>query len=136
MVSVRNPNSNLNSNPNPSPNNIQVNNKASLRCGHERVPFHHRLGFRVRVTVDVRFRVSLSCLSFKTLSPILTLTLTLTRILTPNLTDFFKSNTRESFNKIFGRTLSLILEFLENYLLNCYDAIGLLLIIKVTHMQR
>ena len=50
--------------------------------------------------------------------------------------DFFKSNTRETFNKMFGRTLSLILEFLENYLLNCYDAIGLLLVIKVTHMQR
>ena len=50
--------------------------------------------------------------------------------------DFFQSNTRETFNKMFGRTLSLILEFLENYLLNCYDAIGLLLVIKVTHLQR
>jgi vacuolar protein sorting-associated protein 52 len=50
--------------------------------------------------------------------------------------DFFKSNTRETFNKMFGRTLSSILEFLENYLLNCYDAIGLLLVIKVTHLQR
>ena len=50
--------------------------------------------------------------------------------------DFFQSNTRETFNKMFGRTLSLVLEFLENYLLNCYDAIGLLLVIKVTHMQR
>ena len=50
--------------------------------------------------------------------------------------DFFQSNTRETFNKMFGRTLSLVLEFLENYLLNCYDAIGLLLVIKVTHLQR
>ena len=51
--------------------------------------------------------------------------------------DFFtKTNLRETFNRIFGRTLSLILEFLENYLLNCYDAIGLLLVIRVTHMQR
>jgi hypothetical protein len=51
--------------------------------------------------------------------------------------DFFgKSNLRETFNRIFGRTLSLVLEFLENYLLGCYDAIGLLLVIRVTHMQR
>lgn len=50
--------------------------------------------------------------------------------------DFFKTNTRDSFNRIFGRTLSLILENLENYLLNCYDAVGLLLMIKVTHSQR
>ena len=51
--------------------------------------------------------------------------------------DFFgKTNLRETFNRIFGRTLSLVLEFLENYLLGCYDAIGLLLVIRVTHMQR
>jgi hypothetical protein len=50
--------------------------------------------------------------------------------------DFFKSNTRDTFNKIFGRTLSLILEHLENYLVNCFDAVGLLIMIKVTHLQR
>jgi hypothetical protein len=50
--------------------------------------------------------------------------------------DFFKSSPSDTFNKIFGRTLSLILEFLENYLLNYHDAIGLLLVIKVAHMQR
>jgi hypothetical protein len=51
--------------------------------------------------------------------------------------DFFnQSQMRETFNRIFGRTLSLVLEFLENYLLNCYDSIGLLLVIRVTHMQR
>lgn len=33
---------------------------------------------------------------------------------------------------IFAKTLSLCLENLENYLFNCYDAIGLLLMIKVT----
>lgn len=33
--------------------------------------------------------------------------------------------------RIFGKTLSLILDNLENYLLNSYDAIGLLLMIKV-----
>lgn len=40
------------------------------------------------------------------------------------------------FDSIFKRTLSLILENLENYLLATYDTIGILLIIKVTHSQR
>lgn len=52
------------------------------------------------------------------------------------IVDFFKSGARETFNRIFGRTLSMLLEALENYLLNCYDAIGLLLMIKITHAQR
>ncbi len=38
--------------------------------------------------------------------------------------------------RIFGRTLSQILESLENYLLNCYDSVGLLIMIKVTHLLR
>mmetsp|Transcript_8188 Transcript_8188/g.15453 ORF Transcript_8188/g.15453 Transcript_8188/m.15453 type:complete len:728 (+) Transcript_8188:155-2338(+) len=50
--------------------------------------------------------------------------------------DFFKKNARDTFNRIFGRTLSLILENLENYLLTCHDSIGLLLMIKVAHAQR
>ena len=50
--------------------------------------------------------------------------------------DFFKANPRDTFNKIFGRTLSLTLENLENYLLGCFDAVGLLLMIKVTHQLR
>jgi hypothetical protein len=33
--------------------------------------------------------------------------------------------------RIFGRTLSLILENIENYLLSCYDVVGLLIMIKV-----
>jgi hypothetical protein len=33
--------------------------------------------------------------------------------------------------RIFGSTLSLILNDIENYLLNCYDCIGILLFIKV-----
>jgi hypothetical protein len=45
--------------------------------------------------------------------------------------DFFGTAPRDTFNKIFLRTLSLILENLENYLLTCYDAVGLLLMIKV-----
>jgi hypothetical protein len=50
--------------------------------------------------------------------------------------DFFKTNSRDTFNKIFGRTLSQTLENLENYLLSCYDAVGLLLMIKITHSMR
>lgn len=50
--------------------------------------------------------------------------------------DFFKINTRDTFNRIFGRSLSLVLENLENYLLSCHDIVGLLLMIKVTHNQR
>lgn len=52
------------------------------------------------------------------------------------IADFFRTSPRETFNRIFGKTLSLVLESLENYLLSCYDAIGLLLMIKVTHAQR
>ena len=33
----------------------------------------------------------------------------------------------ETFDKIFARTLSLLLEQLENYLFNCYDCLALLL---------
>ncbi len=50
--------------------------------------------------------------------------------------DFFKTNTRDTFNKIFGKTLSLILENLENYLFQCHDIVGLLLMIRITHSQR
>ena len=52
------------------------------------------------------------------------------------IVDFFKSGARETYNRIFGRTLSMLLEALENTLLNSYDAIGLLLMIKITHAQR
>ena len=47
------------------------------------------------------------------------------------VTDFFRTAPRETFNRIFGRTLSLVLENMENYLLNCFDAVGLLIMIKV-----
>lgn len=50
--------------------------------------------------------------------------------------DFFKTNPRDTFNKIFGRTMSLVLENLENYLLNCWDAVGLLIMIKMSHLLR
>jgi hypothetical protein len=49
--------------------------------------------------------------------------------------DFFKDRSFDTFNQIFGRTISLLLENLENYLFSCYDAIGLLLMIKVCSSQ-
>ena len=33
---------------------------------------------------------------------------------------------------IFGRTISMLLENIENYLLNCFDAVGILLMIRVS----
>jgi hypothetical protein len=49
------------------------------------------------------------------------------------LIDFFKTQPKDTFNRIFGRTLSLILENIENYLLNCSDVVGLLIMIKVCY---
>jgi len=49
---------------------------------------------------------------------------------------FFQENGPDTFQPIFGRTLNLILEQLENYLFNCYDCLGLLLMIKLTHANR
>jgi hypothetical protein len=46
---------------------------------------------------------------------------------------FFK---RDCFNALFSGTLSLLLEQLENYLFGCYDALCLLLMIKVAHFYR
>lgn len=45
--------------------------------------------------------------------------------------EFFRTQPKDTFNRIFGRTLSQILETLENYLLNSHDCIGLLLMIRV-----
>jgi len=49
---------------------------------------------------------------------------------------FLEENGPDAFQGIFGRTLSLILEQLENYLFNCYDCLGLLLMIKLTHANK
>lgn len=46
---------------------------------------------------------------------------------------FFK---RDAFEQIFPPTLQLLLEQLENYLFGCYDALCILLMIKVTHQFR
>jgi len=49
---------------------------------------------------------------------------------------FFKENGAEAFEGIFNRTFNLLLEQLENYLFNCYDCLGLLLMIKLTHTNK
>jgi hypothetical protein len=49
---------------------------------------------------------------------------------------FFQEHGADAFKGIFGGTLSLILEQLENYLFNCYDCLGLLLMIKQTHANK
>ena len=46
---------------------------------------------------------------------------------------FFK---RDAFDQLFPPTLQLLLEQLENYLFGCYDALCILLMIKVTHQFR
>lgn len=50
--------------------------------------------------------------------------------------DFFSKHPRDLFVQIFAKTLSLCLENLENFLFTCHDAIGLLLMIRITHAQR
>ncbi|TDH67602.1 hypothetical protein CCR75_000086 [Bremia lactucae] len=60
------------------------------------------------------------------------------------LINFFKPHnqqetsfrSRDLFMRVFAKTLSLCLENLENYLFTCYDAIGLLLMIRITYAQR
>ncbi|GAB9463606.1 Vacuolar protein sorting-associated protein [Globisporangium polare] len=59
------------------------------------------------------------------------------------LIDFFKPSfgdnpmrSRDLFLRVFAKTLSSCLENLENYLFTCYDAVGLLLMIRITYAQR
>lgn len=52
------------------------------------------------------------------------------------LLDFFRTAPKDTFNRIFGRTLAQVLEALENYLLTCYDAVGLLLMIRLSAKLR
>lgn len=50
---------------------------------------------------------------------------------------FFKEyGQNDCFHAIFGKTLSLVLEQLENYLFNCHDTIAILLMIKLTHSYK
>lgn len=48
--------------------------------------------------------------------------------------EFFQRT--DSFEKLFSPTLQLLLEQVENYLFGCYDALCILLMIKVTHQFR
>ena len=50
--------------------------------------------------------------------------------------EFFDAKTRDLFNQIFAKTLSLCLEHLENELFNCYDVITILLMIKTTQAHQ
>lgn len=43
---------------------------------------------------------------------------------------------RDLFLRVFAKTLSVCLENLENYLFTCYDAVALLLMVRLTHAQR
>mmetsp|Transcript_13896 Transcript_13896/g.28430 ORF Transcript_13896/g.28430 Transcript_13896/m.28430 type:complete len:718 (+) Transcript_13896:209-2362(+) len=49
---------------------------------------------------------------------------------------FFREGSREIFHQIYTKTLSLILENLENFLYNCHDAVCLLLMIRLTEANR
>lgn len=50
---------------------------------------------------------------------------------------FFKEYGQDDcWHSVFGKTLSLVLEQLENYLFNCHDAIAILLMIKLTHYYK
>ena len=48
--------------------------------------------------------------------------------------EFFQRT--DSFDKLFSMTLQVLLEQVENYLFSCYDALCILLMIKVTHQFR
>ena len=49
---------------------------------------------------------------------------------------FFQEHGPNTLPAILHRTLNLLLEQLENYLFNCYDCLGLLLMIKLTHSNK
>jgi vacuolar protein sorting-associated protein 52 len=50
--------------------------------------------------------------------------------------EFFRTATADIIDKIFGKAMSTLLESIENYLLGCYDAVGLLVFVKVQHSLR
>eukprot|EP00611_Tribonema_gayanum_P019451 TRINITY_DN336_c0_g1_i1.p1 TRINITY_DN336_c0_g1~~TRINITY_DN336_c0_g1_i1.p1 ORF type:complete len:749 (+),score=271.71 TRINITY_DN336_c0_g1_i1:64-2247(+) len=50
--------------------------------------------------------------------------------------EFFRGQSRDTFHRIFERTTALCVENLETYLFASHDAIGLLLMIKLTHAYR
>ncbi|CAM9364292.1 unnamed protein product [Chrysoparadoxa australica] len=50
--------------------------------------------------------------------------------------EFFKGTSEAAFQQIFGRTLGLCLENLDNFIPSCHDAIGLVLMIKIAYAHR
>ena len=52
------------------------------------------------------------------------------------LLDFFQTEVHDTYYKIFNRSLSLLLENLENYMIGSYDVVSLLLCIRITHSMR
>jgi len=50
--------------------------------------------------------------------------------------EFFRTGVSDIIDRIFGKALSALLESIENYLLGCYDALGLLVFVKVQHSLR
>ena len=52
------------------------------------------------------------------------------------LLDFFQTEVHDTFYKIFNRSLSLLLENLENYVIGSYDIVSLLLCIRINDAMR
>lgn len=50
--------------------------------------------------------------------------------------DFFRTQPKDTFNRIYGKTITALLEHIENYLLACYDIVGILILIRMTHLMR
>lgn len=52
------------------------------------------------------------------------------------IVDFFRTSPKDTFNRIYGKTIAGLLENFENYLVACHDAVGLLILIRMTHLFR
>lgn len=52
------------------------------------------------------------------------------------IVDFFRTSPKDTFNRIYGKTIAGLLENFENYLVACHDVVGLLLLIRMTHLFR
>lgn len=52
------------------------------------------------------------------------------------IVEFFRSSPKDTFNRIYGRCIATVLESVENYLLACYDAVGILIMLRLVHLLR
>jgi hypothetical protein len=52
------------------------------------------------------------------------------------IVDFFRTSPKDTFNRIYGKTIQGLLENFENYLVACHDVVGLLILIRMTHLLR